>query len=108
MKIKRKASDSIETDAQIKEVYTEKVEEICNESLHSNIEYFQDIGDDNSNLEAEKLADQLKYKLLKTHTRLLKVFKFPLRQLGQQMCGAYLLHLLGAPLYTLKWMFPVE
>ena len=44
MKIKRKASDSFETDAQIKEVYTEKVEEICNESLHSNIEYFQDIG----------------------------------------------------------------
>ena len=83
MKIIGKASDSIETDAQIKEVYTEKVEEICNESLHSNIEYFQDIGDDNGNLEAEKLADQLKYKLLKTHTRLLKVFKFPLRQLGQ-------------------------
>ena len=82
MKIKRKASDSIETDAQIKEVYTEKVEEICNESLHSNIEYFQDIGDDNGNLEAEKLADQLKYELLKTHTRLLKVFKFPLRQVG--------------------------
>ena len=80
MKIKRKASDSIETDAQIKEVYTEKVEEICNESLHSNIKYFQDIGDDNgNNIEAEKLADQLKYKLLKTHTRLLKVFKFPLR-----------------------------
>ena len=45
MKTIRKASDSIETDAWIKEVYTEKIEEVCNKSLHSNIEYFQDIGD---------------------------------------------------------------
>ena len=78
------------------------------EVLHSHIEYYQDIDDKNGRLKTEKLADQLKYKLLKTYSRLLKDFKFPLRQLGQQMCGAYLLHLLGAPLYTLKWMFPVE
>ena len=71
MKTKRKASDSIETDAQIKEVYTEKIEEVCNKSLHSNIEYFQDIGDNNGRLQTEKLAEQLKYELLKTHPRLL-------------------------------------
>ena len=50
MKTLRKASDSIETDAWIKEVYTEKIEEVCNKSLHSNIEYFQDIGDNNGRL----------------------------------------------------------
>ena len=44
MKTIRKASDSIETDSWIKEVYTEKIEEVCNKSLQSNIEYFQHIG----------------------------------------------------------------
>ena len=46
----QKASDSIETDAWIKEVYTEKIEKVCNKSLHSNIEYFQDIDDNNCRL----------------------------------------------------------
>ena len=50
MKTIRKASDSIETDAQIKEVYAEKIEEVYNKNLHSNIEYFQDIGDNNGRL----------------------------------------------------------
>ena len=46
------------------------------------IAYFQDIGDNSGRLQTEKGADQLKYKLLKNHPRLLKVFKYPLRQVG--------------------------
>ena len=126
--LKRKASDAIEADTLSKEVCNERAEEIyyndssedvCdergdedwnergeevgNESLHLNVEDLDDIGklvDNNGRINTEKLVDQQKYNLLKTHFKPPKDFKFPLRQFGKQMCGVSCSCIRGSFVYS--------